>query len=482
VRSRAPIYEALLKYRAENNTLLHMPGHVGGRGFTIEELRTMGTLDFTEVPGLDDLHSPSGPIQEARELMAQAFGARESFFLVNGATSGIQAVFLAVAGEGEPVLVPRNAHRSFYAGLVLSGAMPVYYSGRLMRPWGLVLAVEPEDIAAAMEQCSDAVAVFLVSPTYYGTTADVGEIVRLMAAYGKMVLVDEAHGAHFGFHPRLPAPALLQGAAAVVHGMHKSLPVMTQGAALHIGPGFKPVVRLRNAYHLLTTTSPSYPLLASMDLARCLMVEEGTERLESVLHLADRYRAKIRVIPGLECPGEEMLQAAGVKGYDPLKVLVRVTGLSLTGYQTADLLREQYRIQVEMAGEDFILAMFSPGHQEEDWGGFYHALRDISYRYVGTAPGKRLAVSVPPYPRVEITPRQAYFSPMRRMHLSEVAGQLSAEMVTSYPPGIPCLLPGELITSEMIDYLYSLRASGCRVQGPDDPSLEYLYVIDNAAD
>ncbi|NLU50107.1 MAG: aminotransferase class I/II-fold pyridoxal phosphate-dependent enzyme [Syntrophomonadaceae bacterium] len=475
---RAPIYEALLRYRAESNLLLHMPGHCGGRGFTVEEFAELGRLDFTEVPGLDDLHNPTGPLQEARELMAAAFGAQESFFLVNGATSGIQTLFLATCNEGEPVLIPRNAHRSFLAGLVLSGAVPVYYPCIQADPWGIVVAPEAGAVVSALEKNPAAAAIFLASPSYYGTVADVREIVQTAQNYDKMVLVDEAHGAHFSFHPCLPPPALAQGSAAVVHGMHKTLPVLTQAAMLHIGCGFIPRARLRQAYHLLTTTSPSYPLLASLDLARSLLQERGYELLEKALQWAGEFRFKMKQVKGIDCPGEEFLQVPGVKGYDPLKVLLGVRGLSLTGYQVAVLLRERFNIQVEMAGRDFILAMFSLYHDRNDWEELYVALRSISQQYPGPGEVARLAVSPPPLPDLVLTPRQAYYSPWKKVKLAEAVGRIAGEMVAGYPPGIPCLLPGELVTPEVLDYLFYLRANGAGIHGPEDPELNYLYIID----
>lgn len=475
---RAPIYEALLRYRGESNLLLHMPGHCGGKGFTLKELKEVGSLDFTEVPGLDDLHNPTGPLQEAREMLAATFGARESFFLVNGATSGIQALFLATCNEGEPVLVPRNGHSSFLSGLLLSGAAPVYYPCKQVEPWGITVAPEAGVVASVLQDNPDVSAVFLVSPTYYGTVADVKELVLVAENYDKMVLVDEAHGAHFGFNDQLPAAALSQGSAAVVHGMHKVLPVLTQGAALHLGVKFSQDVRLRQAYRLLITTSPSYPLLASLDMARCLMAEQGEELLEKALALAGKYRAKIGEIKGVMCPGGEFLNLPGVRGYDPLKVLVYLEKLPLTGYQMAQLLRRRFHIQVEMAERDTILAMFSFCHEEEDWERFYRAIRDISREYLAVNHQSRPPVPVPPEPEVILTPRQAYFSPRRKVKLQEAPGKVAAEAVASYPPGVPCILPGELVTPEVLDYLCFLRSSGAVIHGPEDTQLNYLYIID----
>lgn len=479
LEGRAPIYEALVRYRQERNVLLHMPGHAGGCGFWSKEFKDIGSLDFTEIPGLDDLHEPTGCIKEARELLASAFGAEESFFLVNGATSGIQALFLATCEEGKPVLVPRNGHRSFLAGLVLSGAVPVYYQSEVMEPWGIEVGPRIQEIARLLENHPDASGVFVVAPTFYGTVTDVGLIVQIAGTYDKMVLVDEAHGAHFRFHPKLPAPALSLGCAAAVHGMHKVLPALTQGAALHLGAGYTRRRELRQAFDYLTTTSPSYPLLASLDLARLFMEQQGQDALERALGWAEKYRAAIRSIPGMDCPGEEFLSVPGVKAYDGLKVLVVIDRFPLTGYQLEEILRERFRIQVEMAGRDYILAMFSMFHDEDDWRHLYKALVSISANYRMDGKGERPRVPVPPVSQAVLTPRQAFFARKRKVKLSELVGEVAAEMVAGYPPGIPCLVPGEQVTPEAYDYLVFLKNSGARIQGPEDPELNCLYVVDD---
>ncbi len=475
---RAPIYEALVGYRQEVCVLLHMPGHTGGRGFGVEELQRAGELDFTEVNGLDDLHRPSGPIEEARKLLASAFGAEESFFLVNGASSGIHALFLATCQEKKPVLVPRNGHRSFLAGLVLTGAVPVYYRSELLDPWGIEAGARIEDIKRLLGEHTDASCVFVVAPTYFGTVTDVELIAKLSKTYGKMVLVDEAHGAHFNFHPRLPSPAISVGCAAAVHGMHKVLPVLTQGAALHIGAGFTRRRELSQAFGYLTTTSPSYPLLASMDLARLFMEKRGRDALEQALGWAEKYRKAFASIPGIICLGDEFLSVPGVKGYDPLKVVIVIDGLPLTGYQLEKLLRTRFRIQVEMAARDYVLAMFSMFHHEDDWEHFYGALRTISSDYRHASKIERSPIPAPPVPRVVLTPREAFFAAKRRVRLFDSVGRVSGEMVAGYPPGIPCLMPGELITLEACEYLVFLKNSGARIQGPEDLELNYLYVVE----
>ncbi len=472
---QTPIYTALKKYMGENNLRLHMPGHCGGKGSLVPELEPLAAIDATEVAGLDDLHSAQGVINEARQLLARACGARESYLLVNGATSGIHALLLSI-GAQERVMIPRNAHRSFYGGMVLSGTMPVYIPCELEPELGIAVAVNSLEIEGRLQQNSDVGTVFMVSPGYYGTCSDIAAIAQIVHHRGKMLLVDEAHGAHFPFHPRYPHSALEDGADAVVNGLHKTWPVLTQGACLNIGAGFKHADRLAAAYSLITTTSPSYPLMASIDLAREFMEREGTNYLQRSLEWAQEFKPRIDQIPGIRCYGDELLQCPGVTAVDPLKDLIGVQGLGLSGYQLAGILREEYHIQVEMEEQSLILAMFSLLHKREDWARFYQVLKEIALRYPGRDVD-RGTVYQSPLPQVILSPRQAFYAASQRVKLAETRGRIAAEMVAAYPPGIPCLAPGELITEEVRDYLYYLQKSGARVQGPEDPNLEHIRVI-----
>lgn len=472
---RTPIYNALKKYSKENQMRLHMPGHVGGRAMP-GELQSLARMDVTEISGLDDLHLPQGIIEESRRLLAKAFAAEESYFLVNGATSGIHALILSMAGEGEQVLLPRNSHRSFYGGLVLSGAMPVYMPCRIEHDLGVVLATSSHDVETSLYLNPDVTAVFITSPSYYGSCSNIKNIVEVAARRDKEVLVDEAHGGHFPFHPAFPESALQQGAAAVVNGLHKNWPVLNQGACLHINTCFKNRERLRQAISLLTTTSPSYPILASIETARRFMEEEAGTYLEQALLLSQEYKIKINNIKGLRCYGDELI-TEGITGFDPLKLLVSTRQLNLNGYQLASLLRDKYQIQVELESEELIMAMFSLLHDKDEWEGFYLALKEIAAQY----PGQRKALSYKDLPvpgDIILSPRQAFFANKRRIRIEDSQGLIAGEMISAYPPGIPCLLPGELISGGVLDYLSHLRGNKTAIQGPEDRQLTYIQVIE----
>ena len=470
-----PIYSALKTYMEEKGLRLHMPGHIGGKGLLPAELEAVAGLDVTEVTGLDDLHLAQGVIAAAQKMLAAACGAAESFFLLNGATSGVQALFMSF-NNNDRIIVPRNAHRSFYGGMVLSGVMPVYIPCEMHPELGIALGVRTDEIEDLLHLHNDVEAIFVTSPSYYGTCCDIAGIAAVANRWGKTLMVDEAHGAHFPFHPLYPTPALIDGAAAVVNGLHKTWPVFTQGACLHLGRDFPNYGRLMAAYNLLTTTSPSYPIMASIDLARDFMEREGHGYLECSLTYSREFKTKLNELKGIRCYGDELLNIAGIRAVDPLKVLVGVQGLSLTGYQLGRLLREEYHIQVEMADQNLILAMFSLLHERADWEQFYWALEDVASRYpaFGKEPNQ---VCLPPSTPIILSPRQAFFAATRKVKLAECRNRVAGELVAAYPPGIPCLIPGELITDEVWDYLQYLQTIGAPIQGPDEPDLEHIKVI-----
>lgn len=475
--SGAPIYDAINKYLEENNLRLHMPGHIGGRSMP-SPFSEMASLDLTEVHGLDDLHAPNGAIAQARLLLAEAYGAGESFFLVNGATSGIHALFLSLP-EDAVVVVPRNAHRSFFGAMVLSGARPVYLTVQVHPEIGTGLAVTTDELARVLKLQPQVDAVFVTSPSYYGTTCQIARLAELAHQKGTVLYVDEAHGGHFPFHPDYPCPALHAGADAVVNGLHKTLPVLNQGACLHLREGL-PGGPVAQAISLITTTSPSYPILASIDLSRRFMVVQGRGFLEKAAVLSEQYRNMINEINGLHCYTEEEVRfVPGVDRMDPLKLFISVRGLTIDGYEASRWLRQYHRVQVEAADACSMLAMMSMLHQEVEWGRFYRALVHLAKEFAGQA--KYLGqAETPPEGRMVLTPRQAFYARRQRVPLSRVTGRIAGEMVAAYPPGIPCVLPGEIITKEIYEYLCYLKSSPIRLQGPSQPGLDSLLVVEDS--
>lgn len=533
-----PLYDSLLEYAQQVGLRLHMPGHAGGPGAHVPFLQAVAALDVTEVPGIDDLHAPQGALEASQQMAARIYGARSSHYLVNGASSGIHALLMALCREGERVLIPRNAHRSFWGGLVMSGAIPVYLPVRC-EPWtGEAVSVDPADITEALDKNPGGCrALFLASPSFLGAVQDWPAVITAIEAAGATIeaagapfeageaaeagensgaapasrgtesperqavrpflplCVDEAHGGHFAFHSAWPATALQCGACAAVNGLHKNLAVLNQGAILHLGRNFPARQRVQQALNLLLTTSPSFPILASMELALDIMQREGAALLERALDCREAFRKQVDRLPGLRCLEKELRAVPGVGAVDPLKVVVGCAGSGFSGYQLDAWLRREYGIQVEMAGPAYILAMFSPWHQPQHWAELGRALADMAGH--GRAPDPGVApvamnghgkitagvcpqLEMPPAPRAAFSPRQAFNSAWKRMSLDAAAGCIAAEMIAAYPPGIPCIVPGEILTPEILDYLdylKAMKAGGLRIQGPRDLELESILVL-----
>lgn len=488
-----PIYNSIKERLEKSRLRLHMPGHAGLLGRVGADFQSWSEFDFTELPGLDDLHEPQGVIDQAQRLLARACGAQESLILVNGSTSGIHALLMSGAKQ-EKVVIPRNSHRAFFGGLVLAGSIPLWVPAEVEPDLGIALAVQPETIADVLAVNEQVAVVWLTSPSYYGTCCDVAAISSLLDGRGILLMVDEAHGAHFPFHPQYPNPALQDGAAAVVNGLHKTWPVLTQCACLSLGrtfPGYTGNdnadssrllrtprgVQLLSAYHLLTTTSPSYPLMASIDVARDFMDREGRGCLQQSLELSAEYKTRLNQIKGIRCWGEELTSLPGVRAVDPLKVLITVEELGLNGIQMANLLHAEYHIELEIAQSRIIMAMFSLLHSRDAWERFYQAVAEIAARYPGI--GKKLPADCStPIWHMVLPPRQAFMAAKKRVRLEDARNMVAGEMAAVYPPGIPCLLPGELISEDILDYLMYLKRSNVHVQGPADPRLDYILVIE----
>lgn len=473
----APLFEALCSHAAESPACLHVPGHRQGRALPGELLSLGGhslfNLDLTEIPGLDDLHNPLGPIARAQELAAGIYGADRSFFLVNGTTTGLQALILAAVGQ-KKVIVPRNAHRSVLSGLIISGADPVYVMPEIIPGFGVDCGVSSLGISRVIAENPATAAVLAVHPNYYGVTGDLAGQVRVVHKADMPVMVDEAHGAHLRFHAGLPGDAMAAGADASVQSTHKLGGSLTQSSILHLQGRRMDAGAIAAALRLLQTTSPSYILMASLDLARRQLALQGEKLLGRALELAQGLRERLSRIRGLRILAEEHLPGSSFS-LDPTRLVISVQGLGLTGYQVYGLLAERGNVFIEMADAVNIVAIVSIGTTREDCDALAQVLEDIAVR-------DRLPAGVPPLRppvgyRKRMKPRDAWFSPARRVPLAEARGRICAEAVAVYPPGIPAVAPGEEITPEVHEYLTAVGKLGLPCQGPSDPTLKTIKVV-----
>ncbi len=480
----APLYKALRQYREQDYAHLHVPAHRQGEALpSLLKQEDFFQMDLTELPGLDNLSSPGGVIARAQELAAQLYGAQAAFFLVNGTTAGLQALLLAACRPGEKVVAARDSHRSVLAGLIFSGADPVFVLPELLPEFGIPAGINAEKLAATLEEQPDTRGVFVVYPNYYGVATGLRDLVRVVHAKEKPFLVDEAHGAHFPFHPALPAEALAGGADAVVMSMHKTGGSLTQSSLLCLNSRRLPAQRVAAALALLQTSSPSYLLMASLDLARRQLAVQGRALLQRTLELAASVRAELGKVPGIRLLTEDYLPGH-LKGtgegraLDPTRITINVRGLGLSGHQAARLLSEKYKVNCELADYYNVVAVIGIGAKEEDCRRLVHGIKEIAREEA--RPGRRLPaiLSPPPLPRKRITPREAWFSPARAVPLPSSAGFVCAEWAAAYPPGVPVLYPGEEITPEIIEYLQALKRNNVPVAGPADQSLASILVID----
>jgi arginine decarboxylase len=475
-----PLFTALKNYVKADITPFHVPGHKYGKGLP-EFCEFVGPnvleIDLASgIMGLDSICNPLDVIKQSEELAAKAFGADHAHFLVNGTTSGIQAMMLTVAGPGDKIIIPRNAHRSAVGGLILSGARPVYIKPVIDDYMGIAMGITPESVRKALVEHPDAKAVFVINPTYYGVASNLKEIVEIAHSFGKPVIVDEAHGAHLKFHPSLPLSSMEAGADMSAASIHKLAGSMTQSSILLVKSQLIDDSSVKAAMNLTQTTSPSYPLMASLDVARKQLALEGEQLLTKAIKLSEKARKQLNEIQGIFVPGPEMIGKEGCQSYDPTKIIINIRELGLSGFEVENILRYDYRIQIELSDLYNILALITIGDSEKSIDILVSAIKDMAKKY------KRkkliqISAELPDSQELVVSPRFAFYSQKRKVNLEDSEGEISAEMLMAYPPGIPIICPGERITKEIIDYAKTLKANGCQLQGTEDPEARAIKVL-----
>ncbi len=481
-QQKTPLCDALKDYISEGIMPFHVPAHKQGRG--LQELsdfigQKALELDLTCVPGLDNICKPRGPIREAEQLAAEAYGADDAFFVVNGTTSAIQAMISSVCAPGEKIILPRNTHKSVTSGLILSGAIPVYINPEVCEEFGISTGIKPKKIKQALKKYPDARAVFLINPNYYGTAPELEESVAICHSYNVPVLVDEAHGAHFCFHPELPLSAVEAGADLVASSTHKLVGSMTQSSTLFINGDRVNPKRVKAVLNLTQTTSPSYLLLASLDIARKQIASEGRQLLDRTLHLTRWIRNRIKRLGGAKLL-DQVEKIPGCVALDPTKIVLNVRNWGLSGFEAERILREDYKIQVEMADLYNIILLISISDNIRTVEYLWKSLENIPKRY----PRKnvyRYCPPPPPIPEMCLSPREAFYAETEELRLQEAEGEISAETITAYPPGIPLICAGEKITREVIDYINILHREQVDLQGTEDPEGNNIKTVKRVA-
>jgi len=482
----APYLDALCEYAARNPARLHVPGHKGGPGADPGLLDAIGERALSlDIPALTygvDVGCDPTPFEQAQRLAAEAWGAMRAWFLINGASQGNIAAGLALAHRGDDVVLQRNAHSSTIDALVLSGLRPTFAAPELDPELGIAHCLTAETLEGALSATPGAVGAWVVSPTYFGAVADVRALAEVAHARGVPLIADEAWGAHLAFHEELPEHALAAGADLVISSTHKIVGSLTQSAMLHLGRSATDLIdedTVDRAVTLTESTSPSSLLAGSLDAARRQAALHGRELLGRTMEVLAQTREDIRAIDGLDVLDERLAGRAGVYAYDPLRLAVDVRGVAATGYELAALLREIGDINLELYGQNVIVAVFGMGERGlPEARRLVLALRTAVER-VGLDPGGASAsfAAPPPWGELAMTPREAYLGPQEVVPASEAAGRIAAESLASYPPGIPNVLPGERLTGETLAYVQHTLELGGSVRGASDRLLRSVRVV-----
>ncbi len=473
----APVYEALERFRRQRVVPFDVPGHKRGRG-NPELVQLLGEkcvgLDVNSMKPLDNLCHPISVIYDAEQLAADAFGAAHAYFMVGGTTSSVQSMVLTACKAGDKIILPRNVHKSVINALVLCGAEPVYVNPEVDAHIGIALGMELEQLRKAMDEHPDAVAVLVNNPTYYGICSDLRSIVKMAHERGMLVLADEAHGTHLYFNDKLPVSAMAAGADMAAVSMHKSGGSLTQSSLLLLGEKMN-TRYVEQIINLTQTTSASYLLLSSLDISRRNLALRGRESFDKVASMAEYAREEINSIGGFYAYGKDLVNGGSIFDYDVTKLSVYTRDIGLTGIEVYDLLRDEYDIQIEFGDIGNILAYISIGDRIQDIERLVGALEDIKRLY--SRPVSHLHNAEYIAPIVATTPQKAFYSRKELIPIRETAGRICGEFVMCYPPGIPILAPGEMITQEIIDYTLFAKEKGCSMQGPEDGELEKLNVL-----
>lgn len=467
---RLPLLEILAECAESQNAAFHTPGHKRGQGSfkAFQQLVGDRTLqaDLPELPELDNLFAPQGAIAQAQTLAAQTFGAGQTWFLANGSTAGIIAAILATCNPGDKILLPRNVHQSAISGLILSGAMPIFLQPEYDANLDIAHSVTPETVAIALQTHPDAKAILIVYPTYYGVCAEIQAIADLAHAAGIPLLVDEAHGAHFAFHPDLPISALSAGADLSVQSTHKTLSALTQASMLHVQGERIDRDRIARSLQLVQSTSPNYLLLASLDAARAQMAIEGKELMARTLELADKARSRIAELPNLKVfqPKDWVL--------DKTRLTVTVTKFGIDGFTADEILHQNLGVTAELPSLQHLTFIISLGNTETDIDRLVQALKQLP-----SGSFSPTQISEFDLPETVMSPREAFFAGSETVETHLAIDRVSAELICPYPPGIPVLLPGERITKGAIAALKTVLAAGGFISGCSDSSLNTLKVL-----
>jgi len=475
-----PYADALVAYARRSPGRYNVPGHKAAASINPALAEVFGEraliMDIPPIiDGIDAGEEPS-PFELSQQLAAEAWGARRTWFLFNGASAANHAICMALRHFGRDVVVQRNVHTSTIDGLIASGLRPTFAFPEVDARVGIAHCLRPEELDRALREAQTAHAAIVVSPTYYGFSADLAGLREVARSHGVTLVVDEAWGAHFAFSPRLPQDALSAGADLVVSSTHKMLGSLTQSAMLHSGrDGEIDDATIDRAVSLLESTSPSAILAGSLDLARRRAAVEGEALLRATIDAAAVIRQSIEAIPGLATLDDRQIGSFGIAGFDPLRVTIDLSGSGRDARLVNRRLNDKHAVFLELISERALVAILGIGEGVGDAQRLVAGLRESLSVLEPSPSGRSFALPHPGLLRV--TPRAAYFSPTTAIDASHAEGRIAAETLAVYPPGVPNVLPGEVITAQNLEHVLRAHAGGLTVRGPADRSLRTIRVI-----
>lgn len=477
-QTNAPIHEALVKHKKNRVVPFDVPGHKGGRG-NQELTDFLGEnclkTDVNSMKPLDNLCHPVSVIKEAQELAAEAFQAKAAFFIVNGTTAAVQAMIMSTCKAGDKIIMPRNVHRSAINALVVCGAIPIYINPGVNKEIGIPLGMSLREVKLAIKENPDAKAILVNNPTYYGICSNLSEIVTLAHENQMKVLVDEAHGTHFYFGENLPISAMAAKADMAAVSMHKTGGSLTQSSLLLCGEGINEDY-VRQVINLTQTTSGSYLLLSSLDIARKNLSLHGKELFRKTVEFAQYAREEINKLGGYYGFSTELINGDTVFDFDKTKLSIHTRNIGLAGIEVYDILRDEYGIQIEFGDIGNILAIISAGDRGLEIERLIGALSEIKRLYFKDKSDMFDHEYV--NPQVLLAPQKAFYSNKISIPLKESNEKICGEFLMAYPPGIPILAPGEKITEEILEYIDFAKRKGCFLTGPQDLNIENINVVE----
>lgn len=456
-----PLYDYLKDYAASGIIPFHMPGHKLGKGLPHDFGRNLASFDITEIPGSDNLHNPTGIIKKAQDLAAEAFGSNRTFFLVNGSTCGIYAMISTICKPGDSLIVARDCHASVISGMMLAGVKPIFIMPEYNSILGITTSIRVDEIRQVLANNPSAAGVLLTRPNYYGICCNIEEIAAAVHSYGKILAVDEAHGAHLRFGTKLPKCAMDAGVDICVQSAHKTLPALTQGAYLHVKSEGIDLERLQYYLTIYQTSSPSYIIMASLDMAREIMQMEGRVKLDTLISLieekkTDFYDESISFVDN-----------SIIKDYctDPTRLVINTAGLGISGFEAEIRLRQINNIQVEMSDLYNLVCIATVCDTEDSINSLFLSVKQLCRQFAGRNPLQVFSRDFMP----ELPQRCEYSGIMELgselVVLSKAANRMSKGIIAPYPPGIPVVCPGETISQTAVDYIFNVIAAGGKVSG-----------------